>query len=228
MQKAQGGVEMFKAVIFDMDGVLVDSELEHLKVETNILKTLGIEISEEEHNKFVGTTAKYMWSYIKKKYHIKKSIEELIEINADSYYKHITSCYVLKQIDGATKLLENLNINRIKLAVGSSSNINVIEASLKAIKLEKYFDVLVSGQYVKLSKPEPDIFLYAANKLGIKPEECLVVEDSHNGVIAANKAGMKCLGYISEHSGNQDLSSADLITDSFQKISIEKLNKLFV
>ncbi len=219
---------MLKAVIFDMDGVLVDSELEHLKVETKLLKSLGIELKEGEHNKFVGTTANYKWSCIKENYDIDKEIEELMQLNTDGYYNHITSGDVLKAIDGVTELVNSLSENKFKLAVGSSSNMNAIEVSLKAIKLEKYFDAVVSGQYVKLSKPEPDIFLYAANKLLVKPEECLVVEDSHNGVIAANRAGMKCLGYISEHSGNQDLSTADLTTDSFNKISIEDLKKLFV
>ncbi|SMC25691.1 haloacid dehalogenase superfamily, subfamily IA, variant 3 with third motif having DD or ED/haloacid dehalogenase superfamily, subfamily IA, variant 1 with third motif having Dx(3-4)D or Dx(3-4)E [Clostridium acidisoli DSM 12555] len=218
---------MFKAVIFDMDGVLVDSELEHLVVETKLLKSIGIELEEGEHNKFVGTTANYKWSCIKEKYKIDKSIEELMKLNTDAYYDHITSNDVLKPIDGVTELVDNLSRNGFKLAVGSSSNMNAIETTLKAIKLEKYFEAVVSGQYVKLSKPEPDIFLYAADKLGVKPEECLVIEDSHNGVIAANKAGMKCLGYISEHSGNQDISTADLITDSFHKISIEDLKKLF-
>lgn len=219
---------MLKAVIFDMDGVLVDSELEHLNVETEFLKTLGIELNEGEHNKYVGTTSSYKWSCIKKNHDIDKKIEELMLLNSDAYYKHITSSKVLKAIDGVTELVDKLSENKFKLAVASSSNMDAVEASLKAITLEKYFDAVVSGQYVKLSKPEPDIFLYAANKLGVKPEECLVVEDSHNGVLAANRAGMKCLGYISEHSGNQDLSSADLITDSFYKISIQELNKLFL
>ncbi|AGK96320.1 HAD family hydrolase [Clostridium pasteurianum] len=220
---------MLKAVIFDMDGVLIDSEPDHLRIHEKMLESLGIEPSSIDHSKYVGVTTNYKWSDIKSKYDLSYSVQELVDINRNNYFKYITSeDAIVEAISGVDKLVKNIHNDRLKLAVASSSPINVIETVAKCIGLEKYFDVLVSGDYVKRSKPNPDIFLYAAEKLEINPENCLVVEDSHNGSIAAKRAGMKCVGYKNINSANQDISSADLIIDSFNKVQLEELKKLFV
>ncbi|HEY8892236.1 MAG TPA: HAD-IA family hydrolase [Clostridium sp.] len=91
--------------------------------------------------------------------------------------------------------------------------------------MEKYFEVFVTGDYVKKSKPEPDIFIFASEKLGVGPENCLVIEDSNNGVRAAKNAGMKCVGINSDAGGRQDISMADLEINSFQEVNYIKLSK---
>lgn len=219
---------MLKAVIFDMDGVLIDSEPEHLRIHQEMVEWLGIEPSSVDHSKYIGATTSYKWSDIKSKYDLDYSVQELVDINRNNYFEYITSKdTVVEPISGVDKLVKNIHNDGVKLAVASSSPINVIETVVKSIGLEKYFDVLVSGDYVKRSKPNPDIFLYAAEKLEINPENCLVVEDSHNGSIAAKRAEMKCVGYKNINSENQDISSADLIVDSFNKVQLEELKKLF-
>ncbi|WP_010238622.1 HAD family hydrolase [Clostridium arbusti] len=220
---------MLKAVIFDMDGVLIDSEPDHLRIHEKILESLGIQPSSLDHSKYIGVTSSYKWSDIKSKYDLDYSVDELVDINRRKYFEYITSKdTIIEAIPGVDKLVRDIYNGGLKLAVASSAPINVIETVIKYTGLEKYFDILVSGDYVKRSKPNPDIFLYASEKLQIKPEDCLVVEDSHNGSIAAKKAEMKCLGYKNVNSGNQDISAADLIVNSFNKVKLEDLKKLFM
>ena len=115
---------------------------------------------------------------------------------------------------------------RIPIAIASSSPREFIEAVVKKIGIDQYFKILVSGEEIERSKPEPDIFLKAATLLNVSPTECLVVEDSKSGTIAAKKAGMKCIGYQNVNSGNQDLSNADFIVNDIKEIDIRKVSKL--
>lgn len=214
---------MIKAIIFDMDGVLIDSEPGHKKVEQEFFKSLGIEVSDEEHNKYIGATSYYMMEDIKRKYNLKQKIENLVTENRSSYLSYLNSLEKVEPIHGVKELIKSIYEKNIKLAVASSSPINVIETIIKLFEIEQYLDIIVTGDYVLRSKPFPDIFLLAAEKLGVKPCECIVFEDSKNGVLAAKRAGMKCVGYKNPHSGNQDLSSSDLTIDNFDDIRYEKL-----
>ncbi|MBC8061344.1 MAG: HAD family phosphatase [Clostridiaceae bacterium] len=207
---------MIKAVLFDMDGVLIDSELIRLVHVQGIIKSMDIVMSDEEYIKFIGTSSHFMWSTIKHKYNLNHTLEELINKDRNEYFIYLSSPDTkITPIRGITELLKNLHENNIKMAVASSSPINVIEFIIESFKFNNYFNALVTGDYVNRSKPEPDIFLFAAEKLGVLPEECVVIEDSCNGVKAAKRAGMNCVGYRNLNSGNQDLSEADIIIDSF-------------
>jgi beta-phosphoglucomutase family hydrolase len=218
---------MIKAVIFDMDGVIIDSEPAHVKLENEIFKEYGIFIDEEEHNSFVGTTSHYMWRTIKNKYKLSQSLEELVENDRNRYFQMLSMRdESINIIDGIHELIKELHRNGIKMAIASSSPMNVIETVVNNFQLNEYFDILVTGDYVQKSKPEPDIFLYASKKIGIKPYECVVIEDSKNGSIAAKKAGMKCIGFKNPNSGNQDLSCADLVIDSLLQVDYEKIKML--
>jgi HAD superfamily hydrolase (TIGR01509 family) len=214
---------MLKAVIFDMDGVIIDSEPSHLKLENEMYKKLGIEVTGDEHHTFVGTTSQYMWEALKNKHKLSQSLEELVKHDRNIFFGYLNSdeCEITL-IDGVKDLIKELHDNGVNLAIASSSPLNVIEAIAKKFQIEEYFKVLVTGDYVKQSKPEPDIFLFASEKLGINPENCLVIEDSHNGVLAAKKAGMKCVG-INSGAGSQDISMADLVINSFKEVNYTKI-----
>lgn len=217
---------MIKYMIFDMDGVIIDSEPVHLDLEEKLFKLYGIEMSKEEHNAFVGSTSHYMWGTIRDKYSLSQSLDELVEKDRKSYFELLSKLEEVEPIEGVDGLIKELHENGVKIAVASSSPLDVIELVLDKIKIKQYFDVVVTGDFVEKSKPEPDIFLYAAEKLGAKPQECIVIEDSHNGVIAAKKAGMKCIGFKNLNSGNQDLSEADKIINSHSEIGFDKLQKI--
>lgn len=213
---------MIKAVIFDMDGVIVDSQPGYWKVDKKLLEELGVDMTKEEYDKFVGCKTAYVWGSIREKYKLKQTTEELVDMQRSSYIKYLQEADI-KPMDGVRETIEMLQSKGMKLAVASSSPLNVIELTMKALKLKPYFNEIVTGDYVKRSKPEPDTFLYAAEKLGVPSSECIVIEDSGNGVTAAKRGGMKCIGYISPHSGKQDLSRADYIIDSFYKINMNMM-----
>ena len=218
---------MLKGVIFDMDGVIVDSEPIHYRIFKKYSRELGFEIPDEEYNTFIGSNNRAIYTILKQKYNLKPETEEMIktyEKRCNEYYDTAQDEKPIKNVD---ILIKQLHSEGIKLAIASSSPIESINAVTKLFDLKEYFDRLVSGSRLSSPKPAPDIFLMAAGQLGLEPSECAVVEDSQNGVTAAKAAGMKCIGFKNKNSGNQDISSADIIIDSFEDISVEEIKSLF-
>ncbi|WP_432666971.1 HAD family phosphatase [Wukongibacter baidiensis] len=216
---------MIKAIIFDMDGVIIDSEPIHKQVEKSIFERLDIEVSEEEHNSYVGKTSMGMWNEIKIKHNLGEDIlaKEIVRLEVDRYIKHLLASEDIKPISGVKEFVNELYINNIKLALASSAVRRSIETVINLFELEEYFAIRISGEDIKNSKPCPDIFLEAAKELGVNPIECVVIEDSRNGVIAAKAAGMKCIGFKNPNSGDQDLSRADRVIDCFSQIDYKKI-----
>ncbi len=214
-----------KAFIFDMDGVIVDSEPLHFETDKMVMKDFGIEISDEELISFVGATNPYMWSELLKKYKLSASVEDLLELQ-HKYKLELFGQRKLYPIEGITELLHNLRERGAYIGLASSSSRQFITMILETLGIYNYFDVIVSGEEVINSKPAPDIFLKAAQTLQAEPEYCIVLEDSGNGVKGAKAAGMKCIAYRNPNSGEQDLSQADCIVDSLLGLEY-MLDKLF-
>ena len=212
---------MIKAVIFDMDGVIIDSEPLHYKGFMDYTSSkFGLTISDEEYNTFIGTTNHHLYSTLTRKYPIEGELAELIEEYEEKCNEFLLSS-TERPIHGVDILVKNLHHNKIKLALASSSPIKCINMVLDMFDMNKYFDVKVSGREVANSKPAPDIFLRAAELLNVCPEECLVFEDSQHGVAAAKAAGMKCIAFYNPNSGKQDLSRADMIIENFAEVDSE-------
>lgn len=198
-----------------MDGVLLDSEKLYLEMNQIFFKKLGADISIAEHQTFVGISATKMWTYIKEKFNLTQHVEELKELEKE--LKHAT----LKETDlvptfGVIDFLEYLKSIGHTITIASSGLKKNIDLILEKLDIEQYFDLVVSGEQVVNGKPAPDIFLKVADHFGRKPQECIVIEDSTNGVLAAKAADMFCIGYYNPTSGNQDLTKADLIIDNFK------------
>ena len=217
---------MLKAVIFDMDGVLLDSEPYHYFIEGEIYKSLGINIPEEIRVNFVGLGNKEMWTFIKNKYELKQSIEELSQNNDRERFAYMSNLTGLSPNPGVPQLLEILKMNNIKIALASSSPKNVINILMDKISLTKYFNIMVSGDEFKNGKPEPDIFIQTAKLLQENAADCIVIEDSTNGIKAAKAANMKCIAYKNKSTRGQDISMADLVIDDFIKLDIVKMQNL--
>ncbi|MBN1074250.1 HAD family phosphatase [Clostridium botulinum] len=215
-----------RAFIFDMDGVIIDSEPIHRQVHGEIMNTLGINISKGELALYAGATNEYIFTKLKERYGIKKSVSELMDYKSKLIINKVKE-ESLEPINGIRELLNALRKNNIKIAIGSSSPRSLIEAVIDKFNLHSAFDCIVSGEEVERSKPYPDVYIEVRKKLGINPEKCIVVEDSHNGVQAAKSAGMKCIGFNNVNSGNQDLSKADVRVDTIRKIDIYNLCKYF-
>jgi HAD superfamily hydrolase (TIGR01509 family) len=208
----------FDAVIFDMDGVLVNSEPFYIEVEQTNFRQLGLEISEEEHQTYQGTATDRMWHLIKERHGIEHPVDELVKMTNSLVTPYFKSLEKMDPMPGVEKLILNLKGKGIPLALASSSYVDVIEIILQKTGLKKYFDVVVSSQMAGASKPEPDIFLLAAQKLGAQPEKCVVIEDSTNGIAAAKRAGMYCIAFAGPGSELQDQTQADLIIGDFGEL----------
>lgn len=213
---------MFQGVIFDMDGVIIDSEPLHYKVFEQHCKKLGFTASEEEYNSFIGSTDLDMFTFLKDRYHLQETVEDLVQHKRAMFLDYLKSIDE-KPIELVDVLIRDLASKDIKLALASSSDMDVILLILDKFKLTHFFDAIVSGTELERSKPAPDIFLKAAEGLNIEPGACLVIEDSRNGVAAAKAAGMKCIGFHNPNSGNQDLSAADKIICRFIELDCEAL-----
>ncbi len=218
---------MLKAVIFDMDGVLIDSEPLHAKAAVLALNHYGYHVTIEYCYQFIGSTTVHMLETIKKDYKVTLSIEELLAIYRETLHKLIkTEGY--DPIPYTKELIIDLYKHGIKLAIASSSTGKEIEAVTKALGIKKYFTKLVSGNTVNRPKPAPDIFLKAAEELGMNTDECIIIEDSYNGVCSAVSAGIPVIGFVNEHSGKQDLSAASVLVEGFEEINYKFIDNVYL
>jgi HAD superfamily hydrolase (TIGR01509 family) len=213
---------MIETVIFDLDGVIIDSEPYHFLVEKQLFKEYGADITDDEHLSFVGTSSNDMWHKIKIKTDIKYSIEELVNISERKFLSYLDKVKDIKPISGVDELILDLYKSEFQLIIASSSSRKIINTVLKKFNLSKYFSFIVSGAELIHSKPNPEIFHEACKISSTKPERCLVIEDSENGVKAAKSANMSCVAYRNPNSGNQNLSSADLVINDFISFNINK------
>lgn len=221
---------MLKGVIFDMDGVIVDSEPIHRKVANDLFKDLRISVPDKLLDSFVGVSPNQMWTKLKNKYKLQQSIKELTRMQRDKYNNYFSYLLLqerIKAMPGVIRLIEDLSENNVKLSIASSSSIKIINLVLDALKMRKFFPVIISGDEVNSGKPAPDIFIYASKCMGICLKDCIVIEDSKNGIEAAKSAKIKCIGFKNPDSGNQDLSCADLVIDNFLEIDHRKLCQFY-
>jgi beta-phosphoglucomutase-like phosphatase (HAD superfamily) len=217
---------MLKAVIFDMDGVIIDSEPFHWDVNKKIFNDLGIGVSQDEYRQYIGSSNTNMWTDLKKRYGLYPPLEALVSMQGSGNIDFLRE-NKFGPITGITELLFDLKKNDIDIGLASSSPHAAIEIVLKKFAFESYFSVVVSGEDFKNSKPAPDIFLKAALLLQISPDKCVVIEDAAHGVAAAKAAGMKCVGFANKNSWGQDLSRADLIVDDIRMLNVNRIRALF-
>lgn len=218
---------MLRAVIFDMDGVIIDSQPYHFAVEEAMCREIGIEVSTEESHSFVGMAGEKVWDYLKNKFGLQKSIEELMAFENKARIEYFSSLENVKPIPGIVDLLEEMNEHHIKTALASSSSIEVINIFISKLGLAHYFQQIISGNSVASGKPDPDIFIHTAKALQEAAANCVVIEDSANGVKAAKAAGMKCIGFRNANSGDQDLSLADMVIEDFRKVNLEIIEAMY-
>jgi HAD superfamily hydrolase (TIGR01509 family) len=208
----------FEAVIFDMDGVLVNSEPFYVKLEQQNFRKLGLNVTHEEHITYQGTATDLMWEKVIKKHGLSKTVEELVEMTNSMVTPYFESLENIDPMPGVKDLIVYLHRNKFRLGLASSSYPEVIEIILQKTNLKKYFSTVVDSQMAGASKPEPDIFLLTATKLGVAPGNCVVIEDSANGIKAAKSAGMFCIAFAGPGTEFQDQSYADLIIKNFNEL----------
>lgn len=218
---------MLKAVIFDMDGVLIDSEPLHARAAVLACGKLGIPVTVEYCYGFIGSTTRHMLDTIKKDYHLDDTLSELL-IRYDKAKEELIEKEGHIPIPFTRELILDLHRHGIRLAIASSSSVEEIDDVVEFLGFKPYFHKLVSGTTVSHPKPAPDVFLKAASELGVDAGECIIIEDSFNGVCAGNAAGIPVIGFINKNSGNQDLSKACILIEGFEEIDYDFVNKAYL
>lgn len=153
------------------------------------------------------------------------TFEDIYKIAQPSYLEFLKKSN-LNSIPGVAELIQYLLDKNIKIAVASSASLKRIKTLLEIIKLSDEFEIIISADDIKNSKPHPEIYLIAAKTLGMNPKDCIAIEDATNGVKSAKAAGMKVIGYAGSSHNTQDLSEANLIINDFLKLNFKVLNNL--
>lgn len=198
---------MVKAVIFDMDGVIIDSEGTYLEFQLEFARKKNPDVRIEELYPMVGATKKEAWEVLERAVHNGQTWEELRdECRKRDIYSEVDYRKIYRP--EVTEVLQTLQEKGYRLALASSTQLDLVERVLRENEIRDYFQVVVSGNQFKRSKPDPEIYQYTAVQLGVKEEECLAVEDSTIGITAAHRAGMKIAAVI-DNRYNFDQSLAD-------------------
>lgn len=203
-----------------MDGVLIDTEPYHEAYLTKVLDGLGVTINAELFEQLRGTDAQTFWVSVSKKYGLATPTEDFIEKTRLNYLDFLKALKTLRPTNGVLNLLKILKERSISTAVASSASRIRVDTLLAKLEIKKYFDATIAAQDVIRGKPAPDIFLISAEKINIDPQECVVIEDSTNGIEAAKAAGAKCIGFAGFAHSRQDLSGADMVINRFNEITL--------
>lgn len=191
---------MIKAVIFDMDGVIIDSEFIYLQYDLEFAKSKNPDVRIEELYNMVGATKQDAWEVMERAIHNGQTWEEIrLDFKKRDIYKEMDYRAIFRPM--IKPLLETLKEKGYKLALASSTHMEIIMRVVTENEIKDYFEVIVSGEQFVKSKPNPEIYRFTAGKLGVSEEECLVLEDSTIGITAASRAGMKVAALIDDRFG---------------------------
>lgn len=210
-----------RAVIFDMDGVLTDSEPLINAAAVAMFRELGLPVQPEDFLPFVGTGEDRYLGGVAEKYGFALDGPAAKKRTYEIYLELVPR--ELKGFPGAHVLVKNCRLADLKVAVASSADLVKIEANLRQIELDPAsWDAIVTGEDVVNKKPAPDIFLAAAAKLGVPPAACVVIEDAVNGVQAAKAAGMRCVA-VAQTFPAEKLQRADVVRARLQDVTLAAL-----
>jgi beta-phosphoglucomutase family hydrolase len=213
-----------EAVIWDMDGVITDTVEYHFQAWKDEFAKKGVDYTREHFLRFFGQRND---TIIKDALGDDVNPEESAAINnaKQANFRRRVEGHI-KAIPGAVELIKSVNKRGLKQAIASSAPPENIEVITRTLKIEKCFQATVYGQEVSEGKPSPQIYLLAAKKLGVKPDNCVVLEDAIAGVEGAKNAGMKCVAVTTSHPASK-LQKADRVVAVPEKITVDDLSALF-
>ncbi|MCW3159834.1 HAD family hydrolase [Chryseobacterium oryctis] len=216
-----------KAVLFDMDGVIVDTEPLHRKAYFKTFSELEINVSEDLYTSFTGASTKRVCETLIVQFNLNKTHEEIAKIKRAHFKDYFYNDDEFDLIPGVRNLIQHYHENGIKLILASSATMTTINMVFEKFGLEKYFSGKISGADLKESKPHPEVFLLAAEMADETPENCMVIEDSTNGILAAHRANIFCSAYRSPHSKNQDYTLANNVVSDYAELELDKISIYF-
>ena len=204
-------------IIFDMDGVLLDSEPMHQQVIYEVFQLKNIPLNRAYIETLTGMSAFPMWQKIKNDTQRVETVEELVQFHKDYFFQKLPELHVAP-VPHVKEVLAQFKSEGKHLSLASSSGRKLIEIFTEQVGIKHYFEVIMSGDDVKYSKPNPEIFLKVTEWYALPPTQFTVIEDSTNGVKAAKSAGMHCIGFQNPLSGGQNLQEADRIIHSMNEL----------
>ena len=207
-----------KCVIFDMDGVIIDSEEIHKKAYYETFASLGLNVSDDLYKTLTGSSTINAFQKLVAHFNLDENPEELVLDKRKRYVSFFENDPNLHLVNGVEEIIKHFYIKRIKLILASSSAMVNIDRVFNRFNLHQYFTAKISGADLTASKPHPEIFNKAAI-LGTTPKEnCVIIEDSDNGVTAANKANIFVFGYKNPLSQGQTLENANAVIEHFSEL----------
>jgi HAD superfamily hydrolase (TIGR01509 family) len=217
---------MIKAVVFDMDGLIVETESVESRALEKVLKEYGKKPMPHPNGLIhvVGYAGQKSWDDFISKYNLPDSVE-VIRAKKRQFFNEIIEAE-LAPMPGFMKLINELESHKLAIALASNRHEGTLHRMLEILKAKHFFQLIVGPSEKRRHKPHPDIYLYTAAELGVKPDECVVLEDSEPGVVSGKAAGMKVIAVPNKFTEKQDLSKADIIVESLDKVNAKLIGSL--
>ncbi len=210
-----------KAIVFDMDGVLVDSEHLWQKAEFEIFSSLGVNVTEELAAKTKTMTTKEVAEFWQSRFAWKdastKQVEEWVTSRVIELIEN-ENC----EIKGVRNFVKKMKIQGYKIGLATNSPYKIIPAVLKKLELTQYFDAISSSDSEIKGKPNPSVYLTTCSKLNINPIDCIAIEDSYSGMLAAKRAGLRVIAFTNGNS-DTDLSIAQSVIQNFEHVDDQRI-----
>jgi HAD superfamily hydrolase (TIGR01509 family) len=219
--RQEGWTGLFRAVIFDMDGVIADSEPTYREAINLVLAPTGHQMTEQQYEEVIGTSVHFTWRAIAETFGIRGDVEEYIRRYGRVLLELLRR--PLPPLPGVRELLSELRRRRLPVALATSSGRSWAEALLQATGLDGAFDAVVWREMAERPKPAPDLFLHAAELVGVEPARCIVLEDTGPGLQAARNAGMLAVQVRSASTALPPQPHADLVLDSLEDFPLSLL-----
>jgi HAD superfamily hydrolase (TIGR01509 family) len=213
---------MITTVIFDLDGLLADTEGLHFQSYQEVLKQHSVDITLKQYIEHWIRGGKGVTDWARE-HGLTLDVPQIRKQKYARYQELVES--TAQPMQGAVEVLQRLQ-NKRRLALASASHGNSVQWVLRCLGITHHFEDIMSGDDVKRSKPFPDIFLRSAQNLNIDPSECVVLEDAERGVRAANSAGMKCIAIPNVYTKDNDFSLATKVVSSLHDVTLELLEKI--
>jgi HAD superfamily hydrolase (TIGR01509 family) len=213
----------YSAVIFDLDGVLWDGEPPHRRAFDEVLASYDHRVRDEDYIELLGTSVEFTWEWVRDRFRLTISAGDFWDAYSAAFLRLLQGSF--PPLSGVRALIDELRQRAVPIAVASSSLREWVDATLSAIGLSDSFDAVVSGNDVNKGKPAPDLFLAAAERLGVPPERCLAVEDTLAGARSAKAAGMFAIQLRAASTALPPIGEADLVLDDFSQLELSLLGE---
>ncbi len=214
--------ERFRAIVFDLDGVLWDGEPLYHEAFNVVLAPYGHHVSQEDYTNIIGHSVESAWSWVRARFHLTEPPEKFHDLYDEAVLKLMEK--PIDPLPGVRELVDELRRRGVPIAVASASLRQWVDATLRGLGLEHSFVTTVSASEVEHAKPAPDLYLLAAEHLGVPPERCLAVEDTLTGITSAKAAGMFTIQVRAASTALPPLPQADLVIDGYSQFDLSLLD----